>query len=175
MGNLYLVGLPGAGKTTVGRIVSRRLGVRFVDLDRLISEREGASVPDLFRADETLFRDKEAEALRWVKEHLDRCVVATGGGIVERPENVELLQRETVLYVVRHPRSILSTLNTEKRPVFGDDPNRIYGLAQRRIPLYESVADVRVSNNRSLRSCIGRVLARLAQCGFPDGPQDSEK
>ena len=175
MANLYLVGLPGAGKTTVGRIVSRRLNLRFVDLDRLIAQREGVSVPDLFRADAVAFREKETEALQWVIETLDRCVVATGGGTVEREENIELLRKETVLYVVRHPRSILTTLNTDKRPVFGDDPNRIYPLARHRIPLYEEIADVRVTNNRSLRSCVGRVLKQLEECGFPDPIRESEK
>lgn len=174
MGNLYLVGLPGAGKTTVGRIVARRLNLTFVDLDRFIAEREGASVAELFRADEAAFRRKEAEALRWVREHYHRCVVATGGGIVERKENLELLKKETVLYVVRHPRSIISTLNTDKRPVFHDDPNRIYPIARRRVPLYESVADVRVTNNRALHSCIGRVLRELEICGFPS-PQEKNQ
>lgn len=167
MANLYLVGLPGAGKTTVGRIVARRLKLRFVDLDRLITQREGATIPELFHADENAFRDKETAALQWVYENLDRCVVATGGGIVERQENVDLLRKEKVLYVVRHPRSILTTLNTEKRPVFNDDPNRIYPIARRRIPIYESIADVRVTNNRSLHSCISRVFAQLEKDGFP--------
>ena len=171
MANLYLVGLPGAGKTTVGRIVARRLNLRFVDLDRLIMEREGATIAQLFAQDENAFRDKEAAALQWVNEHLDRCVVATGGGIVERKENVDLLRNEKVLYVVRHPKSILTTLKTYKRPAFHDDPNQIYPIARRRIPLYESIADARVTNNRSLHSCIGRVLLRLEQDGFPDTPK----
>ncbi len=165
MANLYLVGLPGAGKTTVGRIVARRLNLRFVDLDRLIIQREGKTIRELYQ-DENSFREKETAALKWVNETLDRCVVATGGGIVERPENVELLRKEKVLYVVRHPRSILTTLNTDKRPVFHDDPNRIYPIARRRIPLYESIADARVTNNRSLHSCIGKVLTQLEQQGF---------
>ena len=175
MANLYLVGLPGAGKTTVGRIVSRRLNLRFVDLDRLITEREGATISELYHADEKAFRRKETEALVWVNENLDRCVVATGGGIVETPENLELLRKEKVLYVVRHPRSILTTLNTEKRPVFHDDPNRIYPIARRRVPLYESIADARVTNNRSLHSCIGRVLAQLEEQGFPNEKNTIEK
>ncbi len=173
MANLYLVGLPGAGKTTVGRIVARRLKLRFVDLDRLITQREGAMIPELFHADENAFREKETTALKWVRENLDRCVVATGGGIVERQENVDLLRHEKVLYVVRHPRSILTTLNTDKRPVFYDDPNRIYPIARRRIPIYESIADARVTNNRSLHSCIGKVLTQLEQVGFP-GPQSDQ-
>ncbi len=174
MANLYLVGLPGAGKTTVGRIVARRLKLRFVDLDRLITQREGATIQELYRVGEASFRDQETAALRWVNENLDRCVVATGGGIVERQENVDLLRKEKVLYVVRHPRSILTTLNTDKRPVFHDDPNRIYPLARRRIPVYDSIADARVTNNRSLHSCIGRVLAQLEEQGFP-GPDPKEK
>lgn len=175
MANLYLVGLPGAGKTTVGRIVARRLQLRFVDLDRLITQREGATISQLFHTDENGFREKETAALKWVNENLDRCVVATGGGIVERNENIELLRKEKVLYVVRHPRSILTTLNTDKRPVFYDDPNRIYPIARRRIPLYESVADVWVTNNRSLHSCIGQVLAQLRREGFPDAHDKEEE
>ncbi len=166
MSNLYLVGLPGAGKTTVGRIVARRLDLRFVDLDRLITEREGATIPELFRRGESAFRDMEVNALRWVNENLDRCVVATGGGIVERKENLDLLRDQSVLYVVRHPRSILTTLNTDKRPVFHDDPYQIYRIARRRVPLYESVADAYVTNNRSLHSCIGRALVRLEEKGL---------
>lgn len=168
MANLYLVGLPGAGKTTVGRIVARRLNLRFVDLDRLITQREGASIRDLYHMGEDSFRQKETAALLWVKENLNRCVVATGGGIVEREENLDLLRSETVLYVVRHPRSILTTLNTDKRPVFEDDPNKIYPISRRRIPLYESIADLRVTNNRSLHSCIGKVLEQLKAQGFSD-------
>lgn len=164
MRNFYLVGLPGSGKTTVGRILARRLGWRFVDLDRLIVSREGKTVAELFAEGEAEFRQKETEALKSILGE-ENCVVSTGGGIVETPENREILKGETVLYVVRHPRSILQTLNTEKRPIFRNDPEKIYALARVRCPLYEQVADLRVTNNRSLYSCVGRAEALLAEWG----------
>ena len=168
MANLYLVGLPGAGKTTVGRIISRRLNLQFIDLDRLVLQREQLSMKELYARGESYFQDRETEALIWVRDHCDRCVVATGGGIADREENVRLLEQQPVLYVVRRPDSILRTLNTDKRPSFENDPDRIYQFAEARTPVYERIADVRVMNNRSLHSCIGQVLRELEQYGFPD-------
>ncbi len=87
VGNFYLIGMMGAGKTETGKHLARFLGIAFVDLDRRIEESEKATIPELFdRRGEVYFREAEAAALDQVAA-LQPTVVATGGGIVLKPEN----------------------------------------------------------------------------------------
>lgn len=91
--NIFLTGFMGAGKSTVGRFLAKRLGYRFADLDRLIAEKEGRSIPEIFSAQgEDYFRECEL-AILMEQADADRTVFATGGGIVGRAENRALMKR----------------------------------------------------------------------------------
>jgi shikimate kinase len=91
--NLILVGFMGTGKSSIGRQVARRLGFQFLDTDQLIVEREGRAITQIFeRLGEAAFRALETRTLESL-EHLNRCVIATGGGIVVKPENRRILRR----------------------------------------------------------------------------------
>ncbi len=98
--NIYLIGFMGAGKTSVGRRLAQRLGYAFVDLDQALVSREGRSIAEIFASDgESRFRVLESQVLA---EHAEfsRTVVATGGGIVIREANRELMKRSgTVVYL----------------------------------------------------------------------------
>src|SRR5690242_14857892 len=106
-GNLYLVGMMGAGKTTVGRLLARRLKLRFVDSDHEIEKRCGVKVPLIFDIEgETGFRAREAQTIADLAA-LEGIVLATGGGAVLAKENRErLAERGTVIYLRARPEDL---------------------------------------------------------------------
>lgn len=139
--SLLLIGMPGCGKTTVGRALARRLDRRFVDTDALIEEEAGCSIPELFaREGEEAFRRREHEILCRVGKE-PGLVIAAGGGAVTRPENRDpMRQNSTVIFLRRD----LSQLPVEGRPI--SQANRLEDLYAARLPLYEQTADLAVDN-----------------------------
>jgi shikimate kinase len=146
MSNIVLVGFMGSGKSTVGRILADRLESEFVDTDCLIEERTGRSIQKLFSQDgEAQFREIEARVVRSVASR-DRQVIAAGGGVVLRPENVACLKGSgRVVYLRLTEEELLErTKHLRGRPLLeGDDRRkRVRELLRKRRGLYEGAADV---------------------------------
>ena len=143
-GNLYLVGLPGAGKSTLGRQLARRLGERFVDCDHELEARTGAPIPTIFEIEgEAAFREREMQTLAELAL-LDNIVLSTGGGVVLRAENRERLKANgTVLYLHVDPAMLFERVRHAKhRPLLnGDTRTRLDELYAQRDALYREVAD----------------------------------
>lgn len=120
---IYLVGFMGAGKTTVGRELASRVELPFFDLDDLIESAEGMSIRELFaQRGEAYFRTRERDLLRSTR-HLDRAVVATGGGTFTFDENIQLIQSEGLSVFLSAPYSLVRSRagQNEDRPLFRDD------------------------------------------------------
>jgi shikimate kinase len=136
---IYLVGFMGAGKSTVGRALARRLSWQFVDLDREIERRAGVSVAGLIvERGEEAFRALEHEALVRLAEG-PRVVIATGGGAFCREENIELMKRTGTCVWLDPPLEVLLDRverSGRARPLFGD-PARAAALLASRRPWYE--------------------------------------
>lgn len=164
--NIFLVGLMGAGKTTVGRALAKKLNKRFIDSDHEIEARTGASIPLIFEIEgEASFRQREAEVIRDLTAQSD-IVLATGGGAILRPENRECLKtRGTVIYLRASVNSILQRTSHDKnRPLLqtADPRRRIEELAREREPYYREVADIIVETGRpNVQSLIHVILAQL--------------
>lgn len=143
--NIVLVGMPGCGKTTVGRELARLSGKPFVDLDEEIVRRAGKSIPDIFREEgEAAFRELEAQVLADVCARSGQ-VIATGGGAVLRAENRAAMRRTGRVYFLRRA---LEELPTDGRPL-----SRKGGLEEMyrvRKPLYSAAADVVIDNSVAL-------------------------
>jgi shikimate kinase len=138
---VYLVGMPGAGKSVVGRELAGRLGVPFIDLDAEIEQLAGARVSDIFAAEgEAAFRAREATALRDVSMH-DPAVVACGGGVVLEPANRITLRNTGVVVFLDVP---LEQLRDRVRPAPDRPIIRSEGDLERlltdREPLYREFA-----------------------------------
>lgn len=149
--NIALIGFMGAGKSTIGTLLARRLGMRFVDLDEDISREAGMSIPEIFqREGEEGFRDHESRALR-ENLHGEGKVLACGGGIILRPENVDLLrERCTVIYLQAGRETILQRVGGgEGRPLLaaGDVAERVEELMARREEAYRRAAHVVVTTD----------------------------
>jgi shikimate kinase len=152
-GNLFLVGMMGAGKTTLGRQLARRLSKRFVDADHELEARLGVPIPTIFEIEgETGFRDRE-EAMIDELSQLANIVLATGGGAVMRAQSrARLKANGTVLYLHAEPETLWQRLRSSRnRPMLrtgGDPRNRLVELYQLRDPLYREVADHVIDSDR---------------------------
>ena len=148
---LALVGMPGAGKSTVGALAAAHLGMPFVDLDREIEKAAGMPIPRIFEAEgEAGFRRRETEALRRFALAGGQ-VIAAGGGIVKRAENRELLRMNCV---VVHIRRALEKLPTEGRPLSAGGVGRLW---RERAGLYAAAADAEIENGATAEACVREV------------------
>jgi shikimate kinase len=145
-GHLLLVGMMGSGKTTVGRLLARRLGRPFFDSDDEVVQATGRTIPEIFESDgEAAFRAEERRALQAAVASPTPVVVAVAGGAVLDPRNRALLQRAgTVVWLRADPGTLAGRVGDGTgRPLLGDDPPAaLRRLAAERTPLYEQVADV---------------------------------
>lgn len=163
---VVLVGPMGAGKSTIGRLLARELGYRFVDSDRLIEERCGANIPWICDVEgEAGFRQRESATLAELAL-LDKTVVATGGGAVMEPANhVSLKQDALVIYLKTSvEQQVERTRRDRNRPLLqNDDPEGVLReLFSVRDPLYSSLADVVMFTDRkSPRLVVRQLLNRI--------------
>lgn len=150
--NVYLIGLMGAGKTTIAKALAKRLAYQFVDSDHEIETRTGVSLPTIFEIEgEEGFRKREAQVIADLASLRGR-VVATGGGAVLRAENRVNLRRSGVVIYLNVPLQTLCerTRHDRNRPLLqvSDPLRKLRELHQQRDPLYRSVADLVVSGSR---------------------------
>lgn len=168
--NVFFVGLMGAGKTTVGRAVARRLERPFFDSDHEIEARTGARIPVIFELEgEEGFREREAQVIDALTAR-EGIVLATGGGAVLRPENRAVLkERGVVVYLRANPHDLwLRTRRDKNRPLLQtDDPKaRLEALYAVRDPLYREIADFIIETGRpSVNGLVSMVLMQLDMIG----------
>ena len=136
--NIVLIGMPGSGKSSVGRILARETGRCLADTDRLITEKAGKSIPEIFREDgEPAFRDLESMVIRSLAKQGGQ-IISTGGGAVLRPENVAALrQNGRLFWLDRDPDSLVPT---DDRPL-ADTIEKMKRLCREREPVYRAAAD----------------------------------
>lgn len=167
-GNVFLVGLMGAGKTTVGRLLARRLKLRFYDSDHEIERRCGVGIPVIFEIEgEAGFRAREEMAIAELTA-LQGIVLATGGGAVVSEENRRRLAAGgTVVYLNARPEDLFERVRHDRsRPLLaGADPlGRLRELHAQRDPLYRSMADLVVdTGSQSVQALARELLERLEE------------
>lgn len=165
-----LVGLPGSGKTTVGRQLARRLAVPFTDSDHVIEQRLGCSIREYFeREGEQHFRELEAQVIDELTHQAG--VVSTGGGVVLRPENRERLHaRSKVVYLRSQPEELGRRLRHDsQRPLLqgGDPLQKLRDLYAVRDPLYRETAHYVIETGRpSVSVLVNLVLMQLEVDGI---------
>jgi len=168
---LALVGMPGSGKSTVGRQLARKLGCPFVDSDHVIEQRLGCSIKEYFEQQgEAAFRDIESQTL----EDLTRefvGVLATGGGAVLREHNRALLrERATVCYLRVSPEEIFRRLRHDRqRPLLqvADPLAKLKELFTQRDPFYQETAHYVIETHRPhIQSMVTMVMSQLELAGL---------
>ena len=168
--------MPGSGKSTVGRQLSRRLGLPFFDSDHLIEQRLGCSIREYFaREGETAFRDVEEQVIAELAGGAT-AVVATGGGAVLRQANREQLRRAgRVIYLRSSPDELYRRLRHDtQRPLLqvADPLVRLRAMYAERDPLYREAAHFHIETGRpSVPTLVNIILMQLELSGvLPPGP-----
>ncbi|MCL4415170.1 MAG: shikimate kinase, partial [Actinobacteria bacterium] len=120
--NISLIGFMGSGKTTVGKILAKRLNFLFIDLDKVIEIAEDRKVSEIFKyGGEKYFRDVESEVIKKIYIN-ENCVFACGGGVVERKENMDFIKKNSIIVYlsVSSGQAFERLKNAEDRPLLGD-------------------------------------------------------
>jgi shikimate kinase len=174
--HVALVGLPGSGKSTVGRQLAKRLGRPFIDSDHVIETRVGLSIREFFERDgEEPFRDLE----QTVVDELtlgEPCVLSTGGGVVLRPANRQhLKQRTHAVYLHSAPEDVFRRLrNDQTRPLLQvtDPLARLRDLYASRDPLYRECASFVVETGRpTVAALVNLITMQLETAGAVPAPR----
>jgi shikimate kinase len=162
-----LVGMPGSGKSTVGRQLAHRTGVPFIDLDHRLEKMIGTTIRSFFEAEgEARFRDLEAQVLAEVTQQSGGMVLSTGGGAVLRAENREVLRQfGNVLYLRASPEEIYKRVKHDKtRPLLqgGNPMEKLRELYAVRDPLYRETAHYVIETGRpSVSTLVSMVMMQL--------------
>lgn len=156
MQNIILIGMPGCGKSSVGRALAARLGRELFDSDELVERTAGMSIPEIFEKEgEDGFRRRETEALSELTRR-SGCVIAAGGGAVMRPENLPLIRQNGTAVWIRRD---LDRLPSAGRPL--SQAHGAHELYARRRPLYERFADLSVENCADIGACAEKIVEAL--------------
>jgi shikimate kinase len=163
--NIVLIGLRGSGKTTVGKLLAKRLGKQFVEMDELIVQRLGQSIPEIInRYGWQKFRDTEAEITREVAK-LDNVVNATGGGVVTREENIrELKKKGKLVWLKANTDTLLRRIgNGKSRPSLTGKSQQedMETVLAERSPIYERVTDFIVDTEGKMPEEVAEAIAKL--------------
>ena len=167
-----LVGMPGAGKSTVGRQLAQRMGVPFVDLDHHLEKQLGCSIRQFFEVEgEERFRTLESEALADIAQRPGGMVLSTGGGVVLRPENRDCLRRfGAVMYLRASPDDIFRRIRHDKtRPLLqvAQPLERLRELYAQRDPLYRQTAHYVIETGRpSVGTLVNMIVMQLDLAGL---------
>ncbi len=150
--NIVLIGYRGTGKSVVGQLVARRLGMQCVSMDARIVEKAGMSIPEIVaKHDWSTFRDLESDVARELAKR-DNLVIDTGGGVIERPENIEVLRKNALIVWLRaSPGLIVSRIadGTERPSLTGKSfTDEVAEVLERRTPKYQGAAQYEIDTER---------------------------
>ena len=154
--NLVLVGMPGSGKTTIGKLLAERSGKQFVDLDELIEERAGMRISEYFKIHgESSFRELERQAAADTGKNKS-LVIATGGGAVLRADNRDSLRQNGLVFFLQRE---LDQLPKENRPLSLASAS-LESMYAERLPAYLAASDFIIDNNRSPEQTVSEIIRR---------------
>ena len=156
MENIILIGMPGSGKTTIGRILSQKLGKTFVDADEILAQNSGMSTSEILKTKgEPAFRAMETAVLDALGKE-SGLILSTGGGCVTREENYPLLHQNGTIFCIQRE---LDKLSTQDRPL--SQNGKLNALFQSRKPMYQKFADHFIDNNTTVENAVDQILTRL--------------
>ena len=158
--NIVLIGMPGCGKTTLGKMLSKKIGYDFVDIDEMI-EQKFDKIENLFSKGEDYFRQKETSCAK-LASFMTHTVIAAGGGIITRSENMTAFaQNSIIIFLDRNVDEIKHNIHYNIRPLLKDDKEELIKLYNERYPLYNKYADIIINTNGTLDSAFNKLVQSI--------------
>lgn len=160
MQNIIIIGMPGCGKTTIGKLVAEKLNIEFIDSDHVFETTVFPDITQYFTEHgEDGFRTEETSIIRSLCKK-QGCVISTGGGIVERPENKDILcSGGTVVFIDRTPEDIVNDIDTTTRPLLLEEgKKRVYTLYEKRYKKYCDFCHIRIENTGTLDELAEKII-----------------
>ncbi|MFD3156613.1 shikimate kinase [Haloimpatiens sp. FM7330] len=160
--NIVLIGMPGCGKTTTGKILSQKIKLKLYDLDECIEKSTGKTIKELFSKSEKVFRDAESKITEQISSTYPK-IISTGGGIVKRENNIHALKKNGIIIFINRPiEDIISDINTNTRPLLKDGKEKLYKLYDERIELYKKYCDIEIINDETIEKTIKSIIEALS-------------
>jgi shikimate kinase len=158
--NIVLIGMPGAGKTTIGKMLYEKLDLKFVDVDEFIVEESGKTIPELFDVSESHFRDVESRAVKKLSMG-NSSIIATGGGVIKKKENIEELKKQGIIVFIDRPlKNIAGDVEISKRPLLKDGVQKLYDLYDERYELYKKHSDFHIMNDCEIEDVANKIIEK---------------
>jgi shikimate kinase len=156
---VLLIGMPGAGKTTVGIEVSSKLNYNFCDMDRYIEEISNSTVKELFNISEDFFRDYETRACKELSSLDEKIVISSGGGVIKRKENIDFFKDNGIIIFIDRPvENIAKDIETSSRPLLKEGKSKLYNLYSERYNLYNDYCHYKITNDKDIEDTIDNVI-----------------
>ena len=158
MKSIILIGMPGCGKSTIGEMIAEKIEMTFIDADAYIRESTKRTIAELFENGEEGFRDIEAKAAMELSEK-NPSVIATGGGVIKRYENILNLKKNGIIFYINRPiENIVADIDVVARPLLAKDPSQLYKLLEERCDLYKKYCDHEVMNTSSMDDVVNSII-----------------
>ncbi|MGD9567645.1 MAG: shikimate kinase [Sedimentibacter sp.] len=155
--NIVIIGMPGSGKTTIGSLVAKKLGMKFIDMDIELVKKENKTVIEMFAISEGYFRDSETNYAKELSQS-NSLVISTGGGIIKRKENIHYLkQNSIIIFLNRAPENIISDIDIKSRPLLKESIDNVYKLYNERIHLYKKYCDIEILNDKTIEEAVEKI------------------
>ena len=158
---VVLIGMPGCGKTTFGKVLANELKYNFIDMDDYFEEISNKSIKDLFAESEDVFRNWETEACRQLVNK-KKVIISSGGGVIKKSENINILKKESIIVFIDRPvDNIAEDVEVSTRPLLKDGKEALYKLYNERYELYKNAADIIIVNNGFIKDVINKCTNKL--------------
>lgn len=153
--NIILVGMPGSGKTIIGKILSKELGFKFFNIDQYIEDKSGKSIPELLTMGEDHFRNLEREAIHKLSKE-KYSIISTESEVIENPSNIKKLKENGVVIFI--DRSVEKIAEDEEvfnnRALLKDEVHKLHELFYERYEIYKKCCDLHLINNNNINEIV---------------------
>ena len=158
--NIVLIGMPASGKSTIGKLLSKKINYEYYDADKYLERKENVKISTLFsEKGEEYFRNLETKYLKELSQK-NGIIISTGGGAVKHEKNMQILGEKGIIVFLNRKIEDIAKENHEARPLLQNIDN-IYKLYDERIELYNRYSDIIVENDGTLKEVTDRVVEEI--------------